>query len=87
MDKKTKIEELALSMLEDSIKSMKAKIKKALDSGAIDIDAWDASSGPMILPKTIIVAILADEARQYDARGTSFEKKVKKEAKNIQLFL
>ena len=41
----------------------------------------------MILPKCILTAILENEARQYTARGTNYEKQMKKEVKNIQYFL
>jgi hypothetical protein len=41
----------------------------------------------MILPKCIVTAILQNESTQYEAKGTSFEKHVKKEAKNICSFL
>ena len=32
----------------------------------------------MILPKCIVTAILQDESTQYEGKGTSFEKQVKK---------
>jgi len=41
----------------------------------------------MILPKCIVIALLQNESRQYSGRGTSFEKRVKREVKNISYFL
>lgn len=41
----------------------------------------------MILPKCIVTALLQNESRQYEGKGTSFEKTVKREVKNITYFL
>ena len=41
----------------------------------------------MIIPKVIVAALMESEATQYNARGTSFEKKIKKEVKNLRYFL
>jgi len=41
----------------------------------------------MILPKCIVVAVLESEADQYKATGTSFEKEVKKEVRNLRCFI
>lgn len=87
MDKKAKIKKLALSMLKESFEKSKLKIDKAINSGAIDIDAWDENNGKMLVPKAIVTAILIDESKQYDGAGTSFEKSQKKNIKNIGLFL
>ena len=85
--KKKKIKALANWMLKDSLKKMEANIDRALNSGALDIDDWDENSNPMILPKIIVKALIEDEARQYDGRGTSHEKMVKKEVANLKNFL
>ena len=84
INKREKIKSLVLTMLEDSYDSMVRNIDKALDSGAIDVDGWDET---MILPKCILTAVLEQESTQYSAKGTSFEKEVKKEVKNIRYFL
>lgn len=84
---KEKIAELVKDMLNKSHETMVDKINKALNSGAVDVDEWDESNNPMILPKCILIAILQDEATQYEAKGTSFEKQVKNEVKNIRYFL
>lgn len=87
MANRKKIKALALKMLQNSQKEMEAKIDKALNSGALDIDAWDENINSQILPKIITKAILENEADQYSAKGTSFEKEVKKEVKNLKYFL
>lgn len=81
------IAKLVKDMLNESHESMLKKIDKALNSGAIDFDSWDENKNPMILPKCIVTAILQSESAQYDAKGTSFEKQIKKEVKNIRCFL
>lgn len=86
-DNKKEIEKLALSTLEIAYDNMKKQVKRAIDSGALDTDEWDANSNPMIIPKIIVKAILEDEATQYDAKGTSFEKEIKDESENLRLFL
>ena len=87
MTNKEKIKDLVLSMLKESHEAMIKKVDKALNSGAIDIDAWDENNAPMILPKCIVTAILQDESHQYDEKGTSFERTIKKEVKNIRYFI
>jgi hypothetical protein len=85
--KKNKIKKLAIDMLKESHKAQLKLVEKALDSGAIDIDAWDEKNGPMVTPKIIVVAILQRESDQYDGTGTGLEKRVKKEVKNLKYFL
>jgi len=87
MNKKEEIKKLALSMLQQSFEAAKANVEKALSSGAIDIDSWDENSNPMLFPKSIVIAVLTEEANQQSAKGTSFEKQVKQDAKNIGYFL
>jgi predicted transcriptional regulator len=85
--KEGKIKSLVLDMLKESYEAMIKKVDKAIHSGAVDIDEWDESYQPMILPKCIVTAILQNEAAQYEGKGTSFENKVKKEVKNIRHFI
>ena len=87
MDKRKAIKNLVKEMLEDSHEKMLQKIDKVLNSGCVDIEGWDSEIGKMVLPKCIVAAIIEDEARQYYGRGTSFEKQVKKEIKNIKNFI
>jgi hypothetical protein len=86
-EKRAKIKSLATDMLQESFQAMLKKVDKALNSGAIDVDGWDEKSGSMILPKCIVTAILQSESTQWAGTGTSFEKQVKKEVKNIRYFL
>jgi len=86
-EKKNKIKSLAEDMIKESFEAMIKKVEKALNSGAIDVDSWDENNSPMILPKCIVTAILQDESTQYEGKGTSFEKQVRKEVKNIRYFL
>jgi len=86
-EKKNKIKSLTEDMLKESFGAMIKKIEKALNSGAIDVDSWDENYNPMILPRCIVTAILQDESTQYEAKGTSFEKEIKKETKNIRYYL
>lgn len=85
--KRKKIKSLVVDMMKESYEHMIKKIDTALDSSAVDIDGWDELYSPMILPKCIITAILEGESTQYSASGTSFEKQIKKEVKNIRYFL
>ena len=87
MEKREKIRQLVLGMLNKSHDTMTKKIDKLLDSGAVDIDSWDEVSNSMILPKCIVTAILQNESHQYEGKGTSFEKQVKKEVNNLLYFI
>ena len=87
MENKEKIKEIVLEMLNESHEAMIKQIDRVLNSGAIDVDNWDEKSSPMILPKTIVTAILQRESVQYEGKGTCFNKKVQREVKNILYFL
>lgn len=86
-EKKDRIKELVKDMLVESHRKSLQNIDRVLNSSAIDIEGWDDKNAPMILPKCILTAILENEARQYTARGTRYEKQMKKEVKNIQYFI
>jgi hypothetical protein len=86
-EKKEKIEALVIEILNDSKEAMVKKITMALNCGALDIEDWDENKSPMIVPKIIIAALLESESTQYSARGTSFEKKIKKEVKNLRYYI
>ena len=85
--KKKAIKKHVLDMLDMSYLAMKKKVDTVLDSRAINIDDWSEDNAPMVLPKSIVMAILQHESHQYEAKGTSFEKKVKKDVKNISYYL
>lgn len=86
-DKKNKIKSLVIDMMVASHANMINNIEKVLNSDAVDIDKWDEKSNPMILPKCILTAILEQESTQYAGSGTSFQKEIKKEVKNIRYFI
>lgn len=87
MEQKEKIKALVIELLKDSHEEMIKKIDRAINSGALDIENWDEKITPMIIPKVIATAILESEATQYSARGTSFEKKIKRDVKNLRYFI
>lgn len=86
-NKKEKIKSLVIEMLNQSHNAMIKDIDRAINSGALDIDNWNESDKPMIIPKIIVTTILQKESKQYEAKGTSFEKQIKKEVKNLHYFL
>jgi len=81
--KKEAIKKHCIDMLNESHEFMIKKIDRALNSGAIDIETWSPTDKPMIVPKCIVTALLQTESHQYEAKGTSFEKQVKKDVKNL----
>lgn len=85
--KKEKIRSLVVEMLNESHEAMIKNVEKALNSGAIDTEQWGERTNKMIIPKCIVTAILQKEAEQYEGKGTSFEKQVKREVKNIRYFI
>lgn len=87
MENKEKIKLIVKACLKQSAEAMEAKIEKAIKSGALDISNWDEKFNSMIIPKTIVIALLEDEADQYKARGTSFEKQIKKDVNNLKCCL
>jgi hypothetical protein len=82
-----KIKQHVIDMLNQSHEAMLKKVDKALDSGAIDTESWDENYNPIVLPKCIVTAILQDESTQYEAKGTSFHNKIRKEVRNIRYYL
>lgn len=86
-DKKQKIKQLVVDTLKTAYEAQLKMVDKALNSGAIDIDAWDEKDNPMITPKVIVIAILEEEANQYKCTGSRFEKKMKKDINNLKAFL
>jgi hypothetical protein len=66
---------------------MKEKLIKAIKSGALDIDNWDEHDKPMIIPKIIMQTVLQSESEAYSAKGTSFERQINKEVKNLRYYI
>jgi len=87
VDNKAKIKQLVIEMLKESQEKALKNLDKVLDCGAIDAEAWDENNGRMLVPKAIVIALLKEEADQYSAKGTSFEKQIKKDVKNIGYFI
>lgn len=87
MEQKEKIKALVIELLNTSHEAMINKIDRALNCGALDIENWDEKTSPMILPKTIATAILESEATQYSARGTSFERRIKRDVKSLRYYI
>ena len=85
--KRVKIKDHTAYLLQESYKEMKRKIDKAINSGAIDIENWDPNTNCMIIPKSILIAILESEADQYKGVGTRFEKEVRKNVDNLKCFI
>jgi hypothetical protein len=84
---KDKLKKLTKDMLKESYQIMLKKVDKVLDTNAVDIEGWSENTNPMILPKIIVTAILQDESRQYEGKGTSFHKQVKKDVENLKMYL
>jgi hypothetical protein len=80
---KARVEEL----LNDSFIDAQKMVNKALNSGAIDIESWDAEINSWVLPKIIVTAILKRASENYEGKGTDFEKQIKKETNNLKHFL
>ena len=85
--KKVAIKELVIKMIHESVEHMIRNVDIALNSGCIDVEGWDEKNQPMLIPKSILTALLENELSQYDAKGTSFEAKIRKESRNIQKFI
>ena len=83
-EKEKQLAALVSDMLKRSHDDAIKNIQKVLKSGAIDLESWD---GSMVLPKTIVTALLEEESAQWDGASTSYAKKVKKDVKNIRMFL
>jgi hypothetical protein len=87
LEKESKIEQLALEMLNESLEAMKTKVRRAIASGVLDIENWNEKVSPMILPKAIVTACLESETYQFAGKGTSFEKQIKKDVKKLQYYI
>ena len=85
--KKAIIKKLVKEMLNDSKAAMLKKLETVLNSGSISIENWDQKNSPMVLPKTIITALLESESKQYDGGNTSHAKQIKKDVRNIRYFI
>ncbi len=73
------LESRVLELIDDTSATMKLKVKKVLDSGAIDIDSADDN---YVLPKIILRALLKD-AEFSIGSPIGKERMTKKEVDNI----
>lgn len=87
VEKKEKLRKLSNELLDNAINDMRHNIDKVLNSSCIDIETWNENIDYMILPKSILTAILTDASTKYACKGTKFEKIIKKESKNIGYFI
>lgn len=67
-------------LIQDSAQWMRRDIERVLLSGAVD---YANAENNYVLPKTIMLALLKEQMRNYDGKGTSYEKQIKKDAENI----
>lgn len=86
-EKEAKIKKHVEDMLKYSYEAMLKRIDDVLASGAVDVQAWDEKYAPMLLPKTIVSALLQRETVQYMGKGTDYEKRIKGDVKNILYFI
>lgn len=86
-EKIEKIKSLVIDMINESHDAMIKKVDNVLKSGLVDLSQWDENINPMILPKSILSALLQHESSQYDGSGTCFEKEVKNNVKKIKYIL
>lgn len=79
---KQQVEQKTRQLIRESAKHMRANIKRALNSGAIDISSYDDD---FLLPKIIFQALLKEEQHQYKCH--SDKDKHNKTIDNIYLML
>ena len=77
---KNKCRELVVKLIDESAACMKKHIDKVFNSGAIDVESAEDN---LVLPKTILLALLKEEMFEYGMEGTRWEKQVKEDVENI----
>ena len=78
------INRLTTQFLADAYIAMEAKIQKAIRCGALDIDGWDPEKNSLVIPKTIVCALLEGEIHNWNGNRTGFEKQIKKDVRNLR---
>lgn len=81
---KKEVRKKTRELIQYTSKWMRRDLEKVLSSGCINLNNWESN---YLLPKTIMLALHQEQMRNYDGRGTSYERKIKKEAKNIYLHI
>lgn len=77
---KKEVRKKTRELIQNSAQWMRRDLEKVLLSGAVDYANADNNYR---LPKTIMLALLKEQMRNYDGRGTSYEKQIKRGAENI----
>ena len=72
------------SLLADAYINMEKKIERAITCDALDIEGWDPEKNSLVIPKTIICALLEGEIHNWDGNRTGFEKQIKKDVRNLR---
>lgn len=86
-EKKAAVKTLIEVMLKDSKENMLKKVDVLFESDVVELSSWDKDDKPMILPKSIICALFESEMMQYNAKGTSYERRVKKAVRNFRYYI
>ena len=82
--KAEKVEALVLGMLSDCVDRMKKDVKKIISSSAVRHDDWDEDNDPMLLPKSILIAVLEGNAEQYLCKLSPYSIIIRKDANKIK---
>lgn len=77
---KKEVRKKTRQLIQQSAQWMRRDLEKVLLSGAVDYANAENNNR---LPKTIMLALLKEQMRNYDGRGTSYEKQIKKDSDNI----
>lgn len=88
LTKQQALKSLILEHLEYDYRDMRDRVvNRVLNSGAIDVDGWNPEYNRMILVHSVLIALFDSSADNRKATGTSFEKEVKSNVKNIRCFV
>lgn len=87
MKKKQQVQDLVIEMLNSSFEAMKKKAIEAINSDAVNTENWSEVINPMILPKTIVSAVLERECTQYIHPDKKEAKKQRKEINHIKYYI
>ena len=83
-DKKIKIHNLTEKLLNDSYVAMQQNIYKAINSGVLDIESWDETKNPTVIPKIIVITLLEKEAEHYNSISFYYHKHIETEIQNLK---
>lgn len=86
-EKKKVIAQITNEFLNNAFEKMQEKITRAIQCDALDIEQYDSEFNTAIIPKTIVAALLLEEAEQWKCKGTSFEKQMEKDVKQLLIMM